>query len=366
MSRRQVVVAAVLFSGLNAEAVGVAAAQSRAEQAIELLRLALSCPVKPLVEDQMEPVNAHGTYRTFTTTQFDGDSNTFRVVSTVERRLHNRTGNVVTSNTERTVASTAFSAIAAADIVGADSAENPLLGITCKRDGCLKWNAVEIPVCDADAGAKAKLAIEILIGFAGAGEPVRSFELHRHVDLTGPKIGETQNGVLPADCLRMCRANSKCVAFTVTRDDPPSCDLKSALGGFRAEKWSDTGVMDGATVTDVVRKPPHWTHNGSVMTLAASGTKREFFYQIPREGLATVGIKPGTLLFTGHRSGNTYSGTAYVFNKRCGPIAYDVSGEVASDDRGVTMRGQVPLMDSSCRVGSTRDDTLVFTLEDNE
>jgi Trypsin len=110
--------------------------------------------------------------------------------------------------------------------------------------------------------------------------------------------------------------------------------------------------------------PPHWTHNGSIVRLSASGTKRDFYYVAPRQGLLDVGVRSGTLLFSGRRSGNSYSGTAYIFNNRCGPIGYAVTGDVGSDDKSVTLHGQVPRLDAGCHVVSTKDDTLVFQFEE--
>lgn len=106
-----------------------------------------------------------------------------------------------------------------------------------------------------------------------------------------------------------------------------------------------------------------WVHNGSIVKLVAQGGKREFYYEVPREGLTKVGVTPGTLLFSGQRSGKSYSGTAYIFNKRCGPVAYQVSGKVSDDDRQVTMEGQAPSVGADCQVVSTKPDTLIFSYE---
>jgi hypothetical protein len=109
----------------------------------------------------------------------------------------------------------------------------------------------------------------------------------------------------------------------------------------------------------------HWIHNGSIVRLTASGTKREFYYISPRQGLLDVGVQQGALLFSGNRSGNSYTGTAYIFTKRCGPVAYAVAGEVGTDDRSVTMRGRAPRVDTNCHVVSTKDDTLTFVFAED-
>lgn len=106
----------------------------------------------------------------------------------------------------------------------------------------------------------------------------------------------------------------------------------------------------------------HWNHNGSIMILSAEGKRRRFYYREPRSGLRAQGVSKGTLLFDGSRDGSQYSGTAYIFSKRCGKRAYSVSGFVSDDDKSVTMSGPAPRLDSSCRQAGTRDDLLIFSL----
>ncbi len=105
-----------------------------------------------------------------------------------------------------------------------------------------------------------------------------------------------------------------------------------------------------------------WNHNGSTMKLVADGSNRRFFYDSPRAGIRAEGVTPGTLLFEGQRIGDTYSGTAYIFSRVCGRIAYQVSGEVSGDQRSVTMFGQAPRPSSNCQIVGYREDTLVFEL----
>jgi hypothetical protein len=95
--------------------------------------------------------------------------------------------------------------------------------------------------------------------------------------------------------------------------------------------------------------------------LSANGANRQFNYAIPKPGLP---VASGTLLFAGRKSGDNYSGTAYVFSERCGASGYSVSGPVAPDQRSVTMYGKAPRTDASCRVVGYRDDVLVFNFID--
>lgn len=82
----------------------------------------------------------------------------------------------------------------------------------------------------------------------------------------------------------------------------------------------------------------------------------------PRNELAATGARKGTLLFKGKKTGNFYSGTAYVFSQY-GPTAYDVSGPISDDQRQVTLSGRAPIKGSRCQVSSYRNDTLVFKFE---
>lgn len=109
--------------------------------------------------------------------------------------------------------------------------------------------------------------------------------------------------------------------------------------------------------------PNRWMHNGSVMRLEASGTRRRFFYSTPRPGMRKVGVAPGTLLFDGARNGETYAGTAYIFARGCPPTPYHVEGRVAGGDRRVEMTGRAPRIGAGCTTSGHRDDELVFTFE---
>ena len=104
-----------------------------------------------------------------------------------------------------------------------------------------------------------------------------------------------------------------------------------------------------------------WRHNNSVMGLFADGQVRVFRYEQPREGMREEGVRKGTTLFEGTKSGETYEGTAYVFSQRCGAIAYSVSGTVSTDSRQVILTGQAPSrLDSNCQPTAYRDDVLQF------
>jgi hypothetical protein len=107
-----------------------------------------------------------------------------------------------------------------------------------------------------------------------------------------------------------------------------------------------------------------WDHNGSVVSLFAKGSDRQFVYSKPRPALP---VSSGTLLFAGKRIGNRYSGLAYVFAAKCSaPLPYSVSGQVSPDERNVTLSGAAPVVDDYCRITSYRKDTLIFILIEQE
>jgi hypothetical protein len=116
--------------------------------------------------------------------------------------------------------------------------------------------------------------------------------------------------------------------------------------------WATDGYSQSAATL--------WEHNGSLVSLSANGSHRQFHYQAPAADLLQLGVQPGTLLFDGRRDGARYAGTAYVFSRACGPLPYPVAGPVSPDQRSVTMYGKAPVVDANCLVVASRDDVLVF------
>jgi hypothetical protein len=99
-----------------------------------------------------------------------------------------------------------------------------------------------------------------------------------------------------------------------------------------------------------------WMIGGSVVRLEADGERRRFVYETVAEGSA--GIKRGALLFDGKRQGTRYVGTAYAFARDCTAESFSVSGDVSRDERQVTLKGRIPVIDSRCRVRSRREGAL--------
>lgn len=104
----------------------------------------------------------------------------------------------------------------------------------------------------------------------------------------------------------------------------------------------------------------YWNHNGSLMRLEANGASRRFSYEQPRRGMVEVGARPGDAVFEGRRDGARYAGTAYIYNRECGRVAYPVAGEASRDERRVVLEGEAPLFNRDCTIRATKRDRLVF------
>jgi hypothetical protein len=108
-----------------------------------------------------------------------------------------------------------------------------------------------------------------------------------------------------------------------------------------------------------------WDHNGSLMSLAANGSHRQFYYDKPRPGVVQAGVRPGTLYFDGVTDGHQYSGTAYVFSTKCGATGFAAAGPVSPDGRQVVLYGTSPIINAlNCQIMGYHDytDTLAFNL----
>jgi hypothetical protein len=107
-----------------------------------------------------------------------------------------------------------------------------------------------------------------------------------------------------------------------------------------------------------------YSHNGSEMIIETRGDSIHIRYEKPRAGLASVGAKPGTLLFMGRRTGDNVEGTAFVFKANCPPAAYSVRGKFNARFN-LTLEGSAPHWDpNSCAIvtytKATAQSRLVF------
>jgi hypothetical protein len=108
-----------------------------------------------------------------------------------------------------------------------------------------------------------------------------------------------------------------------------------------------------------------WDHSGSLMRLTAAGNSRTFLYEVPREGIARVGVDRGTWLFSGQKSGEWYSGTARVFSRGCSALQYTVEGPVLQNPLRVVLRGSREVFRNCAPTGQWTEDVLVFTYRSN-
>lgn len=164
-------------------------------------------------------------------------------------------------------------------------------------------------------------------------------------------------------------SQNPCVALTM--GEHASYGVGTGMTAAAAEKNSVNNLGYGRTQSDVLRCLPGsssdplgrggWNHNGSTMTLRVVRDTIEIFYDSPRTGMTKAGAKPGDLLFSGKRTGQSISGTAWVFSNyfRCGKTPYDVAGSIESASQ-IKMRGQAPKLDDRCQATSYRDELLEF------
>ena len=109
-------------------------------------------------------------------------------------------------------------------------------------------------------------------------------------------------------------------------------------------------------------EPTIWDHNGSVMYLVANGSSREFYYQKPRPGMLEAGARPDTLLLRGQINNGQFSGTAYLFNARCGQVPFQVKGPILDNDARLVLTGQAPHVGRNCRTHGYFTSNLEFRL----
>jgi hypothetical protein len=107
-----------------------------------------------------------------------------------------------------------------------------------------------------------------------------------------------------------------------------------------------------------------WDHNNSVVSVRVAGDRITISYEQPRQGMIDEGVRRGTTLFDGHRSGNRLSGTSYVFDRNCPPIPYPDDG-VLSSEREIVLSGRrVPTQLANCQAAAYRVDPSIFSRKD--
>jgi hypothetical protein len=109
-------------------------------------------------------------------------------------------------------------------------------------------------------------------------------------------------------------------------------------------------------------KTSQWSHNGSVMSFEEANGSLEIDYLEPRNGMMAVGVRTGTMLFLGTEDGDKIEGSAWTFDPRCGPLRYEVEGQLLNNGSRVALSGLSPRVNSNCDVIGQVPDVLRFEL----
>lgn len=113
-----------------------------------------------------------------------------------------------------------------------------------------------------------------------------------------------------------------------------------------------------------------YDHNGSTMSVIQCLGSLEIRYDVPRSGLARLGVREGTLLLDAaiiyNGTAQLIEGTAYTFERGCDPMGFPVEGWLVmpagpTGFRDINFEGRAPKRDESCRVREWRTETLEFT-----
>lgn len=129
--------------------------------------------------------------------------------------------------------------------------------------------------------------------------------------------------------------------------------------------WAITLLIAGmfGPLTHAAQADSCWKHNGSLIRMSASGNQLKIHYEAPREVLRRAGVKQGTLLFIGTKTGNRFTGKARRYSRSCPgqPLTYQVSGSAPSSQTKITLSGQREVRSRCKRTGRFKRDRLVFT-----
>ena len=124
-------------------------------------------------------------------------------------------------------------------------------------------------------------------------------------------------------------------------------------------------LLAGAASASACDSAPY-EHNGSQMEVHACPDGRmTISYDVPKPSLQRIGVRGGTLLFTGNfwDSGGSnlrrVRGTAFLFKPGCQPAGYEVEGYWLADG-SLSLSGTAPVRRSGCTVSGYRQDDLLF------
>ena len=93
-----------------------------------------------------------------------------------------------------------------------------------------------------------------------------------------------------------------------------------------------------------------YDHNGSTMRVSVEGPDVAIRYERPRSGLGRIGVRPGTLLFSGRVDEGYLEGESRIFNAKCGEQPYFVYGDF-QPGQSFRLSGAAPVLDdATCRI----------------
>lgn len=186
-----------------------------------------------------------------------------------------------------------------------------------------------------------KVSIIALLIQRKALEQVADLRAKAKLEIKDPQLGST-------------------ITTSATSPAPQSAPAASPPAATQVASASSASESPAANSGSMAPITSMWNHNGSIMRLVTEGDSTRILYDAPREGLAGLKIKNGTVLFNGARVVNELKGTATTFSSRCPPRDFQVSGQFSSDQKQIVLKGQAPRLNSDCEVSGQRDETLKF------
>jgi hypothetical protein len=172
------------------------------------------------------------------------------------------------------------------------------------------------------------------------------------------------------------RASSAGITFSKS-------EAKGLVDGIRREMSNNTASQASEArkcmqpyidrIVDLILPPgslfllsgSRWSHHDSIMRITSQSDRITISYERPRQGMIDEGVRPGTVVFEGHRNGNRLTGTSYVFDRHCmSPIPYPDDG-VMSSEREIVLSGRrVPTQLLDCQPVAYRIDPSLFYRRD--
>lgn len=138
----------------------------------------------------------------------------------------------------------------------------------------------------------------------------------------------------------------------------PAQDVGGAILRFARGCHKET--PRAPVVAGLERGGSYWQNDGSIVRLEASKLIRKFVFYRPSDAMRALNATEGSLRFEGQISGNSYSGTAYLYSEKCGRFPYPVTGTIENNSERVVLTGEAPRLDVQCKETGKRSMRLTF------